>query len=170
MRKRKAVASEKATRREGAWEASFAAVEVHAMIVEPGCSSNRRGASVGGGRKRERSRATQKKKLAIWRRGALGMVSRPENTCRSRGTPRWQGLEMGADGSRGDQAIFWMRALHRLALMMGSGEDTTDKFRRDGWCSLPGARHSKFQHAPCANRRPRLRQISVERAAASLFM
>jgi hypothetical protein len=77
---------------------------------------------------------------------------------------------MGADGSRGHQAIFWMRALHRLALMMGSGEDTTDKFRRDGWCSLPGTRHSKFQHDPGANRRPRLRQISVERAAASLFM
>jgi hypothetical protein len=55
------VVAEKATRREGAWKASFAAVEVHAMIVEPGCSSNRRGASVGGGRKRERPRATQKK-------------------------------------------------------------------------------------------------------------
>jgi hypothetical protein len=41
------------------------------------------------------------------------------------------------------------RALHQLALMMGSGEDTTDKIRRDGGCGTPGATHSNFQHDPC---------------------
>ncbi|TFB05792.1 hypothetical protein CCMA1212_001946 [Trichoderma ghanense] len=31
-------------------------------------------------------------------------------------------------------------------LMMESGEDTTDKIRRDGWCGSGAAGHSTFEH------------------------
>jgi hypothetical protein len=59
-----------------------------------------------------------------------------------------------------DQAIFRMRARFTgLALVMGSGEDTTDKIRRDRGCSDEGATHSTFQNAPCEKRRPCLRQL-----------
>lgn len=40
-------------------------------------------------------------------------------------------------------------------LMMGSGEDTTDKIERDGWCGLWSLGHGKSQHALCAGRIPR---------------
>jgi hypothetical protein len=56
---------------------------------------------------------------------------------------------MGFDTIRGDRAIFWdARAGRRL--MMGSGEDTTDKIERDGWCRVRTTPHGTFQHGPSA--------------------
>lgn len=34
----------------------------------------------------------------------------------------------------------------------GSGEDTTDKIERDGWCRVGAPAHGTFQHSPCAGR------------------
>lgn len=55
------------------------------------------------------------------------MVSQGRKGCESRATPSLRGLEMVADGLRRGPGDFSdARALHQIALMMGSGEDTMD--------------------------------------------
>lgn len=99
---------------------------------------------------RERRGRKGLKKCANGRRGRVGVdslgVGSVQNACNTK-------LARIGDGCRwfeGTLRIFGMRRALSRCLMMGSGEDTTDKIQRDGGCRLGAVRHGTFQHGPCA--------------------